>query len=59
MHLANAAIAGAALNVRINLASIKNQEFVSHVETEVTQIQQTAKDLAQRVLCVVESKIAT
>lgn len=58
VHLAHAAIAGAALNVRVNLASITNQEFVNHTAAEVIRIQQTAKDHVHRVSGVIESKIA-
>ena len=57
VHLANAAIAGSELNVRINLGSITDHEFTKRMEAEIAQIQKTAKELSQHVLTIVESKI--
>ncbi|MCP4405455.1 MAG: cyclodeaminase/cyclohydrolase family protein, partial [bacterium] len=50
VHLANAAIAGAELNVKINLGSIEDAEFTAQIETELLRIQQEAKDIAESVL---------
>ncbi len=58
IHLAHAAIAGAALNVRINLASITDLTFIRDVEAEMTHILRTAQELEQQVLTIVESKIS-
>lgn len=57
VHLANAAIAGAELNVRINLGSITDHEFTKRVEAEIAQIRKAAEELTQQVLTIVESKI--
>ncbi len=57
VHLAKAAIEGAALNVRINLSSIKDKEFTAELELEVATIQRTAETLVQDVLKIVESKM--
>ena len=57
VHLANAAIAGAELNVRINLGSIADHEFTKRIGVEIAQIQRVAKELSQEVLTIVESKI--
>jgi len=57
IHLANAAIAGAELNVRINLGSITDHEFTKRVEAEIAQIRKAAKEFSQQVLTIVESKI--
>lgn len=57
VHLVNAAIAGAALNVRINLSSITDPEWAAGIHTEITRIQQVAQELTQEVMTVVETKI--
>jgi glutamate formiminotransferase/formiminotetrahydrofolate cyclodeaminase len=57
VHLANAAIAGSELNVRINLGSIVDYEFTKRMEAEIVQIRKAAKKLSQEVLTIVESKI--
>jgi glutamate formiminotransferase/formiminotetrahydrofolate cyclodeaminase len=57
VHLANAAIAGAELNVRINLSSIADNEFTARMKTEIADIRTTAQKLAQEVMAVVEMKI--
>jgi glutamate formiminotransferase/formiminotetrahydrofolate cyclodeaminase len=57
VHLANAAIAGSELNVRINLGSIVDHEFTKRMEAEIVQIRKATKKLSQEVLTIVESKI--
>ncbi len=57
VHLANAAIAGAELNVKINLGSIKDAEFTAQIETELLRIQQEAKNIAENVLRKVNAKL--
>jgi glutamate formiminotransferase/formiminotetrahydrofolate cyclodeaminase len=57
IHLANAAIAGAALNVRINLGAITDREFTEHLATELTHIQEAAQEYAQGMLSIVASKL--
>lgn len=59
VHLAIAALEGAALNIKINLNSITDEAFTQQVETELTDIQNTAKDLTHRILCVIESSITS
>jgi formiminotetrahydrofolate cyclodeaminase len=54
VHLAKAAIAGAELNVRINLSSITDQEFTRRVEAEIVQIRKTTEELTQKALTIVE-----
>ncbi len=57
VHLMQATIAGTALNVKINLSSIEDTEFVKQAEAEIAQIQKAAEGLARKVLTIVESKI--
>ncbi|PIE32095.1 glutamate formimidoyltransferase [candidate division KSB3 bacterium] len=57
VHMANAAIAGAALNVKINLNSIKDAEFATQIENDVLRIQQEARDMTTTVLGQVEAKL--
>jgi formiminotetrahydrofolate cyclodeaminase len=57
VHLAKAAIAGTALNVRINLSSINDSEFTTQTAKEILQIQQTGDEISRKVLELVESKI--
>jgi glutamate formiminotransferase/formiminotetrahydrofolate cyclodeaminase len=55
--LAQAAVEGAALNVKINLGSIKDQAAKSDLAEHIDQIAQTARSLANDVLAAVENKI--
>ncbi|HHT70650.1 MAG TPA: cyclodeaminase/cyclohydrolase family protein [Firmicutes bacterium] len=55
--LAQAAVEGAALNVKINLGSIKDQAAKSDLAEHIDQIAQTARCLANDVLAAVENKI--
>ena len=57
VHLAKAAIAGAELNVKINLSSIKDAEFTTQRGTELQLIQQEAKELMESVLEQVNVKL--
>lgn len=55
--LGQAAVEGAALNVKINLGSIKDQAAKSDLAEHIDQIAQTARCLANDVLAAVENKI--
>lgn len=55
VHLASAALAGAALNVRINLSSIKDQTFTDRIDAETRQIQRTADEYTTMILNTVEA----
>ncbi len=57
VHLAKAALDGAALNVKINLSSIKDEEWTTRIRAEVSQLQTLADTLAQQVLANVESNM--
>ncbi len=57
VHLAKAALEGAALNVSINLNSIKDPKFIQHAETAMSEIQASAGALTQKMLAIVASKI--
>ena len=57
VHLAKAAIAGAALNVKINLGTITDTGFVTTTGQELTRILGITEELARKVLDVVESKL--
>lgn len=50
VHLAKAAIEGAALNVKINLGSITDADFTRRLAQEVEQIRQIADTLAGQIL---------
>ena len=55
--LGEAAVVGAALNVRINLGSIKDQAYVEKAAAEITAIQAEAAALRAEVLTITLSKI--
>jgi len=56
--MARAAAEGAALNVRINLGSLQDQDFVATSKATAERLLATARDGALRVLGVVDSKLA-
>ena len=55
--LGEAAVVGAALNVKINLGSIKDQAYVHKADAEITQIQADAAALRAEVLAITLSKL--
>ena len=55
--LGEAAVAGAALNVKINLGSIKDQAYVTRAAVEIEAIQAEAAALRAEVLTITLSKI--
>jgi formiminotetrahydrofolate cyclodeaminase len=54
-----AAAEGAALNVKINLSGITDQEFVGWHAEEVSSIIRTCKNMSEEILDVVRKKINT
>ncbi|MFZ1683534.1 MAG: glutamate formimidoyltransferase [Candidatus Zixiibacteriota bacterium] len=52
-----AAVEGASYNVKINLKSLTDQEFVARVRTEMESIRQRSIQLAERIASVVEGKL--
>lgn len=57
VHLAKAAIEGAALNVKINLDSITDPEFTQRLAREVQRIREMAETLTHKVLENISAKI--
>jgi formiminotetrahydrofolate cyclodeaminase len=55
--LAHAGVETALLNVRINLGSIKNPDFVQQTASEVESLQQKTKEKTTAVLAVVETSL--
>jgi formiminotetrahydrofolate cyclodeaminase len=55
--LGEAAVVGAALNVKINLGSIKDQAYVEKADAEITAIQAEAAALRAEVLAITLSKL--
>ncbi|MDZ7384595.1 MAG: glutamate formimidoyltransferase [candidate division KSB1 bacterium] len=56
--MARAAAEGAALNVRINLGSLEDEEFVAAARSTADRVERQAKDMAERVLHVVAGKLS-
>jgi formiminotetrahydrofolate cyclodeaminase len=52
-----AAVEGASYNVRINLKSLADQEFVTKTRTEMTSVRKRGHDLAAQIAQVVEGKL--
>jgi methenyltetrahydrofolate cyclohydrolase len=52
-----AASEGAALNVKINLSGITDQEFVGWHAEEVSSILRTCKNMSEEILCIVRKKM--
>jgi glutamate formiminotransferase/formiminotetrahydrofolate cyclodeaminase len=55
-HIAMAAIEGAALNVRVNLAGLEDQEFAAHLRETANQLINEARALASEVQALVETR---
>ncbi|MCR4439709.1 MAG: glutamate formimidoyltransferase [bacterium] len=56
--MARAAVEAAALNVRINLGSLEDQEFVATSRASAEHLVTVARSLAERVLSAVEGKLS-
>jgi glutamate formiminotransferase / formiminotetrahydrofolate cyclodeaminase len=52
-----ACIEGAGMNVRINLANLKDEEFKSSLEEKVQQIRADSDDRSKAILQIIESKL--
>lgn len=57
VHLAKAAIEGAALNIKINLASITDANFTQRLGQEVKHLRETAETLTCQMLAKISAKI--
>ena len=55
--MAQAGVIGAILNVKINLGSIKDEEFVNKMSSELKKLEDTSKDKTEEILKIVESKM--
>jgi glutamate formiminotransferase/formiminotetrahydrofolate cyclodeaminase len=55
-HMAMAAIEGAALNVRVNLAGLEDQKFADHLRESANQLINEARGLASEVQALVETR---
>jgi formiminotetrahydrofolate cyclodeaminase len=55
--LADAAVKGAALNVKINLSSIKDEAFVNRMASDVARIEDESDALAKQIMEEVSSKL--
>jgi formiminotetrahydrofolate cyclodeaminase len=56
--VAKAGLQGALLNVKINLSSIKDEEFNQKLSQEASELEQKAETLTKETLSIVESKMA-
>lgn len=55
--LAEAALAGAILQARVNLKSIKDEEYVKHAQGEISFLLMTAREGRERAMWAVEKKL--
>ena len=55
--LANTGIESAALNVRINLGSIKDEKFIEKTEKELKEIEENAEELTNKIMKSVKAKM--
>lgn len=55
-HMAMAAIEGAALNVRVNLAGLEDRKFAAHLQESASQLVAEARGLASEVQALVETR---
>jgi formiminotetrahydrofolate cyclodeaminase len=55
--LANTGIESAALNVRINLSSIKDEGFIEKTEKELKEIEENAEELTNKIMKIVKAKM--
>ena len=55
--LANTGIESAALNVRINLGSIKDEGFIEKTEKELKEIEENAEELTNNIMKIVKAKM--
>jgi len=55
--MAQAGVQGAMLNVRINLSSIKDKEYVQKVSTEIQDLLQSAMEKTSAILGIIETSL--
>jgi len=55
--LAKAAVGGASLNVRVNLASIRDESFRSEADAKLGNLIRRAEEIGQRAMALVESRL--
>jgi formiminotetrahydrofolate cyclodeaminase len=55
--MARAGLEGAAMNVRINLGSLKDEEFKSKVQSELVHMEKMMAEVSKKVLDTVKSKM--
>lgn len=55
-HLAMAAIEGSALNVRVNLMSLKDESLIQRYTTEINHIVRSARQLCPQIIAVVSQR---
>jgi len=53
--MANAGVKGAILNVRINLGSIKDNDFVEKINKELDELEKNTKDKTEKILKIVQN----
>lgn len=58
VHCAHTAVEGGALNVRINLGSIKDAEYCKRMEQQVADLRNRSAEAKARILALVEEKMA-
>jgi glutamate formiminotransferase/formiminotetrahydrofolate cyclodeaminase len=57
VHCAHTAVEGGALNVRINLGSIKDAEYCTRMEQQVADLRNRSAEAKARILALVEEKM--
>lgn len=55
--MAKAGVEGAILNVKINLASIKDEKFVKNINVKIKELQKNVSNKTEEILKIVNSKI--
>ena len=55
--MAHAAVIGAALNVKINLSSIKDETFVKNISEKLVKLEQQSKQKTDQILKIVETNL--
>ena len=55
--MAQAGVKSAILNVKINLGSIKDDEFVERISFEIDELQKNADDKTNEIMKIVENSL--